>query len=495
MSYNEDEVEQKIELGTMPTYRILNKKTNEYVDAVLLPKTKNGKKYYFIYNTTTPGKKFKYFHDKRLNPNIYSVTQNSGFPIPEKVDEMFALSILNRKTLDTYTTFIDFYENFKSYKEHNRYNKILSHYLENIQRNIQDGMFTSKQKDYMCINMYNQITDFMKCAEGFSEFVNERFDIDSDEDIVLYRSVKDNNEKKYFPSFFSVGDVIQQYYPFSTSMQPEFPIYKWTDKDDYCCVLKIIVKGGLYGQAIPISKFSLDELILGVYEEYSTTYQSEITLVPGTLRIIGDDHIVVPELSRYAEKLKSFYQTHLDADNYQKASRTLEKINCQNTHCRDNETPFTKRLLTVEYTPYTKDEFDRIFSKLYDSVKCADEDNDYEDEDDEYNKYNEYNEYNEYENEENEENDKDAFNDETFGSSSSFGDFDWTKKSIRDIRDRDIRDMREDIKEDGDEYDGNEYEYEDDKDAFNDETFGSSSASSFGDFDWTKKSINDYNQV
>ena len=227
----------------MPTYRILNKETNQYFDAVLV----DGK-YYAIYYPSHPT--VKYVPVSEITSE-YIVKQNKGFPIPENIDEMLSLLQLNDETLSYYGRFLEFYEKFEEYKRVES-----SEYLRSIKRRIQyDSIFTTKHQpnNKMCSKMYEDVVDFMTCALSFKTFVdeNEEKGAEKYEDITLYRFIGDNNETHYFPSFFSVDDVIPQYLPFSTSMQPEFPIYKWSD--DYCCILKIIVKGGLYGKGIPIS--------------------------------------------------------------------------------------------------------------------------------------------------------------------------------------------------------------------------------------------------
>lgn len=186
-------------------------------------------------------------------------------------------------------------------------------------------------------HVYDDVIDFLKIVDDFKQFYKSQ-----EENVILYRAVRDDNITKYFPSFFKVGDIIPQYVPFSTAMQPEFPIYLWSHPTQYSSILKIIVKDGLNGlNGIPISRFSETEMKQAL--SHPNTYQSEITLAPGTFTVVKDENIVVPE--------------------------------------KDSSKMMTKRLLTVEYTPYTIHEFENIY---YTTLRL-DEDEDDEEKEEEYN--------------------------------------------------------------------------------------------------------------
>lgn len=400
-----DLLKEKLEIdifeGKIPTYRILNKNTNQYFDTVLL-RSKNGKQTYYVYDSAETNRiKQPFVSPENLDLSIYSIVKNSGFPIPENVNEMIALMQLNRKTLAIYETFIEFFDEFEEYKKYKN-----NAFAQTIQNDIKaESIFVGKiTNNKIEKHVYVDIIDFLKIADDFKQFHDkkekkegserdERDEKEEKKEVVLYRAIRDDNQTRYFPSFFKIGDIIPQYLPFSTSMQPEFPIYVWTRAMQHCCVLKIIVKDGLYGKAIPISKFSIKDLLNTLYKK--DNYQSEITLAPGTFRIVNDENIVVPDLLEYKENLIHLYREKMTEEDYQQALKSLESIeneythNTHNTHntnehCRDTKTPFTKRLLTVEYTPYTINEFEDIY---YMTLREDDEEDDIfynqEEEDDE----------------------------------------------------------------------------------------------------------------
>lgn len=317
-----ESIEENIQQGIIPTYRVLNKTENQYFDVVRVS-TKGGQRYYVYDSDETNRLK----HPCHLDLTTCLIVKNSGFIIDDA--QSTCNDILQLRPLNP-STFINLFDQFEEYKKLRKKNQC----VQTIQNSIKaESMFVSKISDQKIDrDVYVNTMDFLKIVDDFK---NEIIDSNVD-DVVVYRAVRDDNTTKYFPSFFKIGDVIPQYVPFSTAMQPEFPIYIWTQPMQYSSILKIIVKGGLNGKAIPISRFSENDLQQALYNDRKSIYQSEITLSPGTFTVVNDENIVVPEKD-------------------------------------DSSQMMIKRLLTVEYTPYSINEFENIY---YTILRRAEDDDD-----------------------------------------------------------------------------------------------------------------------
>ena len=240
------------------------------------------------------------------------------------------------------------------------YDAFLSKTYNNIRNDIKNSLFTNKIKK----NVINRecIPDIIRFYETVYDYTSYTTCDHTKDEIILYRAISDNNDTCYFPSLFKVGDIINQYMPFSTSMQAEFPFYAWTFPYQHSYILKIIVKNGIFNKGIPISKYSINQLIKSIYKLYSTSYQSEITLLPGTFKVISIDPIDVVNLSQYKHHLSSILH-NLEQDNdVQDSIYTLGDVVCDplyNPHSLSDKN-FTKTCITVEYSPYSIDEIYKI---------------------------------------------------------------------------------------------------------------------------------------
>lgn len=180
------------------------------------------------------------------------------------------------------------------------------------------------------------------------------------EQIVLYRNV--HTTKSFNPEKYYIGQEIEQILPFSASIEPEFPVYVWSDRKR-CCLLQIFVQEG--GNLICLQKLDKKLLLEKMFVEVSKEmYQSEITLGPGLLRVKDIKTLVVPSKEEY--RLNSLKEKKYDVD-------CLTYLENLKSNDEEDFQPFEQVLIVMDYVPYDYETFEEQYFKYFQEEETTDE--------------------------------------------------------------------------------------------------------------------------
>lgn len=207
---------------------------------------------------------------------------------------------------------------------------------------IAEGIFTSKFKSEGKIVEYKATGKLIK---KFYEYCTKLIQVDLGAEFSLYRNVKTNSELNFHPEKYKVGENIEQILPFSTSVEPEFPVYIWSERKP-CCVLKIncILDKNLNAMCLqPIDKQTMLEKM---FQNVGPMYQSEITLGPGMFTVKSLKKLIVPSKEEYRKsfEIEHEYLSRLESDGEYKDFEGFEQL-----------------LIEVDYIPYSLEQFEKKF--------------------------------------------------------------------------------------------------------------------------------------
>jgi hypothetical protein len=216
---------------------------------------------------------------------------------------------------------------------------------------IKEGLFLNKINN----EKISEWWDVRENVRNFYDEVEKLKDGGADGKLILYRNISTNIDKKFHPENYRVGDVIEQIIPISTSIEPEFPVYVWSDKRA-CCLLKIKIKQSKLAHMLclqPLNKLTMVEKMF--VEKSFKMYQSEVTLGPGKMVVRKVKKLIVPSKEEYRKYV-------LDNKIYgRKVSRYLESI--QSDGNPDDFEGFEQTLIEVDYIPYSMEDFEENIFK------------------------------------------------------------------------------------------------------------------------------------
>jgi hypothetical protein len=162
--------------------------------------------------------------------------------------------------------------------------------------------------------------------------------------ISLYRAVRPS--KNYSPDELKIGETMENILPFSTSIDPEFPVYIWNKGAGGCCIFKINLEISPDLNMICLQSISKEKLFRNMFMN-DPEYQSEITLPPGLFIVTNIHKLKVPskdEYRRHYSHIYPFLSTIVSKD-------------------PEDFQDFEMTLIEVNYTPYSVDEFKTHFLK------------------------------------------------------------------------------------------------------------------------------------
>ena len=214
---------------------------------------------------------------------------------------------------------------------------------------IQTGIFTTKfvnpgkidgyQTMRRLVKNFYKFCSDLKPADGYGGASGVKFS--------LYRNVKTRENLEYHPEDYKVGEKIEQILPFSTSVEPEFPVYIWADRQP-CCLLKINCTLDDNINFMCLQSLNKQEMLKKMFEQVGVQYQSEITLGPGRFKVISLKKVIVPSKEEYRQHFESNsdYLMSIKSDGDYRDYRGFEHL-----------------LIEVNYEPYSWDKFKDKFEK------------------------------------------------------------------------------------------------------------------------------------
>lgn len=271
-------------------------------------------------------------NEKVLNEAEEIVINIYNIPVPENTSDIIELFVKPSLLLQ---------EKFNQY--YNRVNEITS----SLSGRISAGNFMADKGSFSYDNYISDMKTYYTLCNSIKNIYQ-----DCTFPATVYRSVSQSTG--YNPILFKEGEIIPQLYPISTSMHLEFPVYLWMVPRQYCCLLAIRVDD-LYNCSIPTVEYNNENMYDGIYHK-SINYQSEINLKPGIFTIDSIKDITIPTLSDYKNLLLDMYKDdslHIEKLEKEKAIRTLNKVDCEFTRCKERD---IIRVINISYRPYDFEE-------------------------------------------------------------------------------------------------------------------------------------------